>query len=77
MQRGRFPPSALKGELRQAVSDADDWVEANAAAYNSSLSQPFRGKATAVEKMFVLAYVLAKRIGEQLDAAELRELLGG
>lgn len=52
-----------KAELRAAFDAADDWVEANSAAFNTAIPQPARGALTARQKAKLLAAVLAKRYG--------------
>lgn len=52
-----------KAELRAAFDAADDWAEANAAAFNTALPQPARGSLSARQKAKLLAAVLAKRYG--------------
>jgi len=61
MSLGNFPPTVLKADLRAAVNAVDDWVDTNAAAYNTALPQPFRGDATAAQKALVLQFVVSKR----------------
>lgn len=63
MRRRLCPGSILKADLRAAVNAVDDWVEANAAAFNTALPQPFRGAATAEQKAALLSYVALKRFG--------------
>jgi hypothetical protein len=56
---GRIPVNKI--ELRAAVDAADDWADANAAAYNTALPQPFRGAATTGMKSLLLCYVIMRR----------------
>ena len=63
MRRRLCPGSISKADLRAAVNAVDDWVEANAAAFNTALPQPFRGAATAEQKAALLSYVALKRFG--------------
>jgi hypothetical protein len=55
--------SFTKPQLIAAVASADDWAEANAAAYNSALPTAFRNAATAGQKALLLAYVISRRYG--------------
>lgn len=48
-------------ELSAAAQATDDWIEANAADYNSSLPVAFRTTATAAEKASLFNYVSRKR----------------
>lgn len=52
-----------KPDLAAAVAAVDDWVEANTAAFNAALPQPFRSTATPTQKTALLAYVLWRRAG--------------
>ena len=53
--------SILKASLRAAIDAADDWANANAAAYNTAIPQPARGALTAAQKARILSYVITKR----------------
>jgi hypothetical protein len=50
-------------DIKAAMDAADDWAEAQAAAYNAALPQPFRGAATADQKAILLAAVCMRRAG--------------
>lgn len=50
-----------KADLRAAINAADDWANANAAAYNTALPQPARGALTATQKARLLLHVVRKR----------------
>lgn len=63
MAEGKFPPTLLKADLLAAVNAVDDWVDANAPAYNTALPQPFRGAASPAQKALILAYVALRRAG--------------
>ena len=56
-------PTMTKLDVRAAINAADDWADANAASYNTSLPLPFRTTATLAEKTAVLAYVILRRAG--------------
>lgn len=59
--RDLFPPNILKAGLRAAVDAADDWVETNAASFNTALPQPFRGAASVDQKIALLQFVPLRR----------------
>lgn len=61
-----------KADLQAAVNAADDWVDANAASYNSALPATFRTNATTAQKAFLLAVVTLARGNVSL----LRLILG-
>jgi hypothetical protein len=50
-----------KPDLKAAVDAVDAWIDANAAAFNAALPQPFRNVATARQKALLMQYVVAKR----------------
>lgn len=52
-----------KAELRAAVNAADDWADANAAAFNTAIPQPARSGMTTKHKTLLLSYVILKRAG--------------
>ena len=52
-----------KVELYTAVGAMDDWIEANQAAINAALPQPFRANATAEQKTLLFMAVAAMRMG--------------
>lgn len=59
---GRYEVVAIaKADLRAAINAADDWVNANAASFNTALPQPARSSLTASQKALLLQYVVAKR----------------
>lgn len=57
----RTPVSITKQELRAVVDAADDWVDANAASYNTALPQPGRGALSAAAKRAILVFVITAR----------------
>ena len=61
-----------KSDLQAAVNAADDWADANAAAYNLALPLTFRTNATNGQKAFLLAMVVLARHNPAL----LRAILG-
>lgn len=50
-----------KGDLRAAVNAIDDWVDANAAAFNSAIPLPARTALTAKMKAELLLFVVRRR----------------
>lgn len=50
-----------KPDLRAAVNAADDWAEANKAAYNNALPVAARTALTAAQKAQLLMYVIRRR----------------
>jgi hypothetical protein len=56
-------PAVTKADLAAAVTATDDWIDDNAAAYNSALPQPARGALTANQKTFLFCYVALRRAG--------------
>jgi hypothetical protein len=55
--------SFSKAELRAALDATDTWIQANDAAFNGALPQPFRGAATAEQKTLLFCYVAMRRQG--------------
>lgn len=53
--------SITKTDLRAALNAVDDWVDANAAAFNSAIPQPARSALSARQKARLLAYVVRRR----------------
>jgi hypothetical protein len=52
-----------KADLRAAVDATDQWIDDNAAAYNTALSQPARGALTADQKTLLFCFVALRRAG--------------
>lgn len=50
-----------KADLRAVVNAIDDWVVANAAAFNTALPQPGRTALSAAQKALLLSVVVGKR----------------
>lgn len=53
--------AVVKADIQAAVAAVDDWVVANAAAFNTALPQPARTVLTAAQKARLLAYVVRRR----------------
>jgi hypothetical protein len=49
--------------IKAALDATDDWVDANAASYNSALPAAFKNTATAAQKNLLFAYCCMKRAG--------------
>lgn len=52
-----------KTDLRAAVDATDAWIEANKAAFNAALPQPFRSAADLPSKTLVFCFVAMRRAG--------------
>jgi len=63
-----------KADLQAAVNAADDWADANAAAYNTALPATFRTNATASQKAVLLAMVILARYDPNLVRAIIGEV---
>lgn len=50
-----------KAQLKAAIDAIDDWVDANAASFNTAIPQPARGVLTAKQKARLLMLVVARR----------------
>jgi hypothetical protein len=61
---GVFGSAAFtKPDLAAAVAACDDWIEANATAFNTALPLPFRTSATAAQKTLLFCWVALRRAG--------------
>ena len=63
MRRNLEAASFTKAQLRAAVDATDDWIDTNAASYNSALPAGFRTTATATQKTLLFVYVAMRRRG--------------
>lgn len=59
----RDPFALTKAQLDAAIAAADDWVEANAASFNTALPAAARAGLTAAQKAELLSLVANKRFG--------------
>lgn len=50
-----------KAQFLAVVNAVDDWIDANAAAFNAAIPQPQRGLLTAKQKALILAAVVKRR----------------
>lgn len=57
----RTPFSVSRAEFRAAVDAIDDWVDANAAAFNTAIPLPARTALTVKQKAQILMYVMRRR----------------
>jgi hypothetical protein len=55
--------SITKSQLRAAIDATDDWIEANAASYNSAIPQPARGALSTKQKARLFMMVASRRFG--------------
>lgn len=60
-ERGTFGV-LTKAELRAAVNAADQWIDDNAASYNSALPLPARTVLSATQKTEIFLRVLRRRV---------------
>lgn len=61
MSGTRTAVSIVKADMRAAVNAIDDWVQANASAFNTAIPQPARGALTTQQKAKLLWYVVQRR----------------
>jgi hypothetical protein len=61
MRRNAETCGISKAELRAAVNAIDAWVNANANALNTAISQPARGALTTAQKARLLSMVVERR----------------
>ena len=52
-----------KAQIKQAISDTDAWIDANAASYNNALSLAVRTSLTTSEKSALFAFIALKKFG--------------
>lgn len=56
-------PAVSKTDLAAAIAATDDWIDDNAAGFNSALPQPARGALSSAQKTFLFCYVAMRRAG--------------
>ena len=66
MAKGHCAPTNLKTDIRAAVNAADDWVDTNAASFNTALPAAFKNAASASQKAILLAFCCLRRAGINL-----------
>ena len=59
----QMSPVTGKAALRAAIDAVDDWLDANATAFNQAIPQPARSALTAAQKLELLYIVARKRFG--------------
>lgn len=59
----RFGTHITKDDLRAAINATDDWIDANAAAYNAAIPQPARAQLTSDQKTLLFCFVALRRAG--------------
>ena len=59
----REPMLLTKPQMLAAVNATDDWIDANAAAFNAALPLAARNNLTTQQKAELLAIVVLKRFG--------------
>jgi len=52
-----------KIDLRSAVNDTDDWIEAAQGSFNTALPEPFKSTANVTDKTLLFCYVALRRAG--------------
>jgi hypothetical protein len=63
MRVGTDPSAFTKAELRAAVDAADQWLDDNAASFNSALPVAFRTTANQAQKNLLVSFVTEMRAG--------------
>lgn len=63
MRDNREACGFTKADLRAALNATDDWIDANAASFNSALPAAFRTSATATQKTLLFCFVAMRRSG--------------
>lgn len=58
--------NVLKSDLQAAVNATDDWIDTNAASYNSALPVAFRTNASQTQKTLLFCAVALMRVGVDL-----------
>lgn len=61
MKDGGWTSPITKTDLRAAINAIDDWVDANAVSFNTSIPQPAREQLTAKQKARLLMWVIKRR----------------
>ena len=55
------PCPVTRAQLKQTIADIDAWIDANAASFNTAISQPMRGALSTRQKARLMMYVLKRR----------------
>jgi len=64
----------LSADLLAAVAATDNWIDSNAASYNSALPITFRNNATLVQKTMLFCVVALMRVNQSLLRAVVGEI---
>lgn len=67
-------PNVLKADLLAAVNATDDWIDQNAAAYNTALPVAFRTNASTAQKTLLFCIVALMRVNVALLKAVVGEV---
>ena len=65
-------PGVLKSDLLAAVNATDDWIDTNAAAFNTALPVTFRNNASLTQKTILFCAVALARV----SLAFLKQVFG-
>jgi hypothetical protein len=52
-----------KANVQAAIDATDDWIDANAAAFNAALPEPAKSTLTPVQKTIIFCFTALKRAG--------------
>lgn len=63
MRRNTEPVGITKAQLRAAVDATDDWIDTNAAAFNTALPLAARNALSATQKTILFCWVAMRRAG--------------
>lgn len=63
LSESRTPFNLTKAQLDAAIGAIDDWIEANAASFNSALPTAARNNLTAAQKAHLFYLVAQRRYG--------------
>jgi hypothetical protein len=61
MRENDAPIAIVKADLRAAVDAIDDWVNSNAASFNTAIPLPARTSLSARQKEWILHFVIRRR----------------
>lgn len=56
-------PAITKADLAAVIAATDDWIDDNAATYNSTLPLPGRTALSSAQKTYLFCYVALRRAG--------------
>ena len=61
LSREWSPVSLTKADLREALDATDEWIDQNAASFNTALPQPARSALTPKQKLTLFLFVARRR----------------